>query len=90
MISDLFSLLESLGLGYRTRAIHSQFYNRKAFKYLPCYACINALVNQYADVIIVFFELIRGKAKKDNIQFMDSMPLRVCKNMRISTYRTIP
>lgn len=65
-----------------------QLYHRKAFKYLPCYARINALINQYADAIIAFFEAIRGKAKKDHIHFMDSTPLRVCKNMRISRHRT--
>lgn len=65
-----------------------QLYHRKAFKYLPCYARINALVNQYAEAIIAFFEAIRRKVKKDHIHFMDSTPLRVCKNMRISRHRT--
>ncbi|MCF9045900.1 IS982 family transposase [Acinetobacter nectaris] len=68
--------------------VFTQLYHRKAFKYLPCYTRINALVNQYADAIIAFFEAIWGKAKNNHIHFMGSMPLRVCKNMRISRHRT--
>lgn len=65
-----------------------QLYHRKDFKYLPCYARINALVNQYADAIIAFFEAIRTKTKPDHICLMDSTPLRVCKNIRISRHKT--
>ncbi|MDE2419958.1 MAG: IS982 family transposase [Gammaproteobacteria bacterium] len=64
------------------------FYHRKDFKIFPSYQRINALVAQHAQAIAAFFEALLVKPKQDHIHFVDSTPLTVCKNTRISRHRT--
>lgn len=64
------------------------FYHRNDFKSLPSYQRINALVAQHANAIIALFEALLIKPKQDQIHFVDSTPLTVCKNTRINRHRT--